>query len=35
VASLSQAAAHYLDTGLVKQTVVEMQRGVSVGHGDR
>jgi hypothetical protein len=27
VASLSQGAAHYFDAGLVRQTVVEMQRG--------
>jgi predicted regulator of Ras-like GTPase activity (Roadblock/LC7/MglB family) len=28
VASLTQGAAHYFDGGLVKQTVVEMQRGL-------
>jgi len=28
VASLSQGAARYFDAGLVKQTVVEMQRGL-------
>jgi hypothetical protein len=35
LASLSQGAARHLDAGLVKQTVVEMERGVPTGHDDQ